>query len=162
MTRVSLRDTSVGDEGFAHLARMTRMKFLSVSGTRVGDGLAHLAGMSRMGSSSQPARVSDAGLADFARMAALENTGPLGTAVQGPGLIQLEPLGGLLELHLSGTRIGNTGLAHYHGSPCFGSQSGGDTSQRRRLVHLVVWTAWDAWTSHARESAMRGLSTFPG
>ena len=90
---LDLRLTSIGDEGVAHLRRLTELRFLNLFRSQL----------------------SDAGLASLSGMKDLETLLIGGTKVTDSGLAQLKGFAKLRKLSLFDTQVGDAGLVHLMG-----------------------------------------------
>ncbi len=108
-----LLDRDVGEEGFGHLAQLSKLELLELSGP-IADpsmkGLGKLVGLKTL-RLSHP-QIDDRITAVLAQLPRLEWLDLGGTAITDEGLVGLAELTALKTLHLHHTRITNRGLAH--------------------------------------------------
>ncbi len=108
--------TEVSDAGLAHLDRLTRLRWLTISGRppRSTDKLlGQLKVLTRLqGLNLDDSDVTDAGLRHLEGLTNLELLGLGGTGVTDAGLKHLQGLTALQHLYLNGTQISDEGLAN--------------------------------------------------
>lgn len=113
---LDLHDVGLTDKRMKHVARLTRLRHLSVFEQRpeLSDaGLAHLAALKRLETLSLSGdMVSNAGLAHLAGFANLRHLSLSGCTVTDAGLKHLSRLDRLRSLELSETRVTDEGLKH--------------------------------------------------
>jgi Leucine Rich repeat len=114
LIRFLAKDSSLGDEGLAHLAHQAQLWEIDLSGTRVKDrGLVHLAGMPKLRFVDLSGlQMTDAGLAALSRLPNLERLTLAETPIGDDGLARLAGLSRLYFLDLRGTRVSDAGLVH--------------------------------------------------
>ena len=119
LIRFLAKDSSLGDEGLAHLADQAELWEIDLSGTRVTDaGLAYLARMPRLRLVNlSRLQITDAGLAHLSHLAQLEDLTLRDTLIGDVGLARLESLGRLRFLHLGGTHVSDAGLVYLKSLP---------------------------------------------
>lgn len=119
LIRFLAEDSSLGDEGLAHLGDQAELWDGDLSGTRVTDAaLAHLARMPRLRFEDlSRLRITDAGLAHLSRLASLEHLRLGGTCIGDRGLAHLAGLGRPKLLDLAGTHLSDAGLVHLKAMP---------------------------------------------
>lgn len=107
-----LGDSSIGDEGLAHLQGLTKLEHLAVSNSKITNaGLAHLAGMKQLSSLNIGGNdITDAGAATLAGFLKLENLDLTHTSVADPGLERLLMLPALTQLSIGRTRVTEAGV----------------------------------------------------
>jgi hypothetical protein len=112
LIRFLAKDSSLGDEGLAHLADQAELWEIDLSGTRVTDtGLAYLARMPKLRFVDlSRLKITDAGLAHLAHLTKLESLALAETAISDDGLARLEGLSQLSFLDLRGTHLSDAGL----------------------------------------------------
>jgi Leucine Rich repeat len=112
-------DSSLGDEGLAHLAEQAELWEIDLSGTHVTDrGLTHLAGMRNLRAVHLGRlQLTDAGLAPLARLPKLERLTLAETPIGDDGLAHLAGLGHLESLDLAGTHVSDGGMVHLKALP---------------------------------------------
>ena len=112
LIRFLAKDSSLGDEGLAHLADQAEIWEIDLSGTRVTDtGLAYLAHMPKLRFVDlSRLKITDAGLAHLAHLTKLERLTLAETAISDDGLARLEGLSQLYFLDLRGTHLSDAGL----------------------------------------------------
>jgi hypothetical protein len=104
----------VTDAGVAHLAGLTKLRVLNLSGTDVGDaGLSHLSCLTNLRELRLSATsVTGDGLAHLRGLTNLRVLDLSGTSITDAGLVYLEGLTGLQTLDLSDTRISKSAAVH--------------------------------------------------
>lgn len=114
LERLALGDTQVTDAGLVSLAKLLRLKSLTLVGAPISDaGLAHVATLQDLESLSLAGtNVSDAGLAHLKDMAQLTLLNLSGTYITNEGLHHLKSLTNLEDLYLGHTDITDRGLVH--------------------------------------------------
>jgi len=119
LIRFLAEDSSLGDEGLAHLADQAELWEISLSGTRVTDrGLTHLAGIPKLRFVDlSRLRVTDTGLAPLSQLPKLESLTLTETQIGDDGLAQLAGLGHLKFLNLAGAHLSDAGLSHLKALP---------------------------------------------
>jgi Leucine-rich repeat (LRR) protein len=106
----------VGDQGFASLRGMTKLKRLWAGDTLVTDaGLAGIAGLSNLEELDlHGTAISDAGLEHLRGLKMLRRLNLMGASVTDAGIDVIAGMRGLEELNLYRTKVSNTGLARLH------------------------------------------------
>jgi hypothetical protein len=119
LIRFLAKDSTLGDEGLAHLAHQAELWEICLAGTRVTDrGLTHLATMPKLRFVDlSRLNVTNAGLAQLCRLNNLEQLNLAFTSVGDDDLARLEGLGRLESLNLAGTRVSDSGLVHLKALP---------------------------------------------
>lgn len=111
-----LLDRDIGEEGLGHLAALSKLKLLELSGPIEDPGLAGLSGLVGL----ETLRLSHPELDDrvASQLQALTRLRWLdlsGTQISDEGLLAMASMTGLRTLHLDRTRVTNRGLAHLAG-----------------------------------------------
>jgi hypothetical protein len=119
LIRFLAKDSSLGDEGLAHLADQAELWEIGLSGTRVTDrGLTHLAGMPRLRFVDlSRLKITDAGLAHLSHLTKIEHLMLAETQIGDDGMSRLAGLGNLKVLSLEGTHLSDAGLVHLKALP---------------------------------------------
>jgi Leucine Rich repeat len=119
LIRFLAKDSSLGDEGLAHLADQAVLWEICLTGTLITDrGAAYLARMPKLRFVDLTRlRITDAGLAPLSHLANLERLTLAETLIGDDGLVQLAGLGHLKFLDLAGTHLSNAGLLYLKALP---------------------------------------------
>lgn len=114
---LDLTGSQVTDAGLIHLIGLTKLSDLNLSGTQVTDaGLDHLEGLTRLESLDLTGtQVTDAGLKHIEGLTNLKVLNLSGTQVSDAGLVHVEGLTNLSDFNLTGTQVTGTGLIHLKG-----------------------------------------------
>jgi Leucine-rich repeat (LRR) protein len=107
-----LADSSIGDEGLAHLHGLTKLEHLAVSNSKITNaGLARLAGMKQLSTLNIGGNdITDEGAATLAAFLKLENLDLTHTSITDQGLERLLMLPELTQLSIGRTRITEAGV----------------------------------------------------
>jgi Leucine rich repeat/Leucine Rich repeat len=133
----------VTDAGVAHLAGLTKLRVLNLSGTDVGDaGLSHLSRLTNLRELRLSATsVTSGGLAHLRGLTNLQMIDLSGTSITDAGLVHLSGLKGLRVLDLSNTRITDAGLVYLEGLTGLQTLDLSDTGiSKSAAVHLKKLT----------------------
>jgi hypothetical protein len=119
LIRFLATDSTLGDEGLAHLDDMAELWEIDLSGSRVTDrGLAHLARMPKLRFVElRSLTLTDAGLAHLSHLTNLERLTLEETPIGDDGLARLAGLGNLHGLDLRRTHVSDRGLVHLKAMP---------------------------------------------
>lgn len=107
----------ITDDGLAHIAGMTRLETLDLTGTDISEaGLAHICQMNRLRTLGlPPIDVSDKGIGHLARLTELRDFEVRGYEITDAGLAQLANLKHLTRLRLVGSPVTDEGMKHLSG-----------------------------------------------
>lgn len=162
LSRLELKGcTEVGDVGVAHLASLTPLTFLNLTGTGVTDeGVAHLrrlTNLHRLDLGGTP--VSDASLNHLQSLPKLVSLTLSDTAITDDGLKRLSVLKHLTSLRIDGTKITDAGLKHLSAMTSLQTLDIGETSVTatglRHLAKLEDLTEIDVKDSRITEEELQ-------
>lgn len=110
---------AIADDGLAHVANLTQLEALDLSGTKITDeGLVHLQRLRKLRVLDlSGTEITDAGLTHLRGLRQLEALNLGETRVTDEGLAKLKPLTRLELLNLFGTAVGDEGLRHLEDLP---------------------------------------------
>jgi Leucine Rich repeat len=119
LIRFLAKDSSLGDEGLAHLADQADLWDIDLSGTRVTDaGLAYLARMPKLRFVDLSGlKITDVGLASVSHLPSLEHLTLAETPIGDDGLAHLDGLGHLRSLSPARTHLSDAGLVQLKALP---------------------------------------------